>query len=72
MLHAITSTAAPHPLRTPLAVFLYFLFQSCFCLVCLVFSLPFLLEFVKREARVGDLMESECVGGAVGWKGTSP
>lgn len=62
MLHAIIHPPNPlplHPLRTPLAVFLYSLFQSCFCLVYLGFILPFLWEFVTREARVGDLVESE-------------
>lgn len=53
-----------HPLPSPHATaYLYPLFQSCFCLVYLGLILPFLWQFAKREARVGDLMESEGMGG---------
>lgn len=65
MLHAVTRPSLPlHPLCTPLAVFLYSLFQGCFCLFTVCPS--FFWEFVTKEARIGDLMESkdvERVGG---------
>ena len=59
-----------HPLPCPHATaYLYSLFQSCFCLVYLGLILPFLWQFAKREARVGDLMESEGKGGVEGGEG---
>lgn len=76
MLHATIYPLAPcsptpchsHPLCTPLAVFLYSVYQSCFSSVYLEFIFPFLWEFVKREARIGYLMESEGMGEVVGWR----
>lgn len=47
---------------------LYSVFQSCFSSVYLEFIFPFLWEFVKREARIGYLMESEGMGEVVGWR----
>lgn len=73
MLHAITFplphchlTSSPHATG-----FLSSLFQGCFCLVYLGHILPFLWRFVKREARVGDVMKREGMGGVVGWRSTS-
>ena len=74
MLHAIIYLL-PHCHFTPspdTTSFLSSLSLNCFCLVYLGIFLPFLWEFVKREARVGDLIESEGMGGVVGWRGTSP
>ncbi|XP_021573351.1 thy-1 membrane glycoprotein isoform X1 [Carlito syrichta] len=54
VLHAIIHPPPlpPRPLRTPLAVFLYSLFQSCFCLVYLGFYPCFPLGVREKGSQV--------------------
>ena len=74
MLHAILSPP-PVPPHTPSAchwLLVLFVPELLPSGLYLGLNLPFLGAFVNGEARVGDLMESEGMGGLEGWRGISP